>query len=511
MSVHHSNRSLDTQQHISLNLEPNDTPHFTKETKPAESMIPLDPNIVSWEGDRDPANPMNWPTWKRVVNVGVISALTLLTSLGSVIFAPGVPQLMVEFGDENELLAGFVVSVFVLGFAFGPLFLAPLSELYGRVWVYQVCNVGFVIFTVACAVSTNIGMLIGFRLLQGIAGAAPTANGGGTVGDTVPQKHRGVALSIYALAPLLGPVIGPVAGGFLAEARGWRWDFWALAVTAGSLTLISFFALHETYPVVILERKAARMRKQTGNQALRSKLAPAGDMSAPQHFLRSILRPTKMLILSPIVLFLALYSGLAYGYQYLMLSTFTYVFERRYGFSTGVSGLSFLGLGVGSVLGLIIGPLSDRFIMPNVEAVDGVSGVSRKPEARLIPLAYTALFIPAGLFLYGWTVEYEIHWIVPIIGTGFLGFGILSVFFCVTIYSVDAFQLYAASALAANALVRSTVGALLPLAGQSLYGTLGYGWGNSLLGFIALAMLPITLALLRYGERLRLRFDVGKL
>ncbi|KAJ8132101.1 hypothetical protein O1611_g1522 [Lasiodiplodia mahajangana] len=485
MPVDYSDRSLDVQQDVALEFEPNDTSDFTMESKPAETMIDADNNTIFWESNEDLANPMNWPTWKKVLNVGVISVLTLLTSLGSVIFAPGVPQLMVEFGDENELLAGFVVSVFVLGFAFGPLFLAPLSELYGRVWVYQTCNVAFVVFTIACAVSTNIGMLIGFRLLQGIGGAAPIANGGGTVGDIVRQKHRGVALSIYSLAPLLGPVIGPVAGGFLAEAKGWRWDFWTLAIAAGSLTLISFFALHETYPVVILERKAARLRKQTGNLALRSKLAPSGDRSAAQHFLRSILRPTKMLIMSPIVLFLALYSGLAYGYQYLMLSTFTYVFERRYGFSTGVSGLSFLGLGVGSILGLIIGPLSDRFIMPNFKPTDDESVASQKPEARLIPLAYTALFIPAGLFLYGWTVEYEIHWIVPIIGTGLLGFGILSVFFCITIYSVDAFQLYTASALAANALVRSVVGALLPLAGQSLYGTLGYGWGNSLLGFFS--------------------------
>ncbi|KAI0436659.1 major facilitator superfamily domain-containing protein [Xylaria telfairii] len=510
MSVH-SSRSTLAQLDAIPEADAGDTSRFPSEKKSVGSLTSNDSNVVFWEGDNDPANPMNWSTWKRVTNVGIISILTLLTSLGSVIFAPGVPQLTVEFGDDNELLVGFVVSVYVLGFAFGPLFLAPLSELYGRVWVYQACNIGFVAFTVACAVSTNIGMLIAFRLLQGISGAAPIANGGGTIADVVPKEHRGVALSIYSLAPLLGPVIGPVAGGFLAEAKGWRWDFWALAIAAGALTLISLFVVEETYPVIILERKAARLRKQTGNQALRSKLAPSGDKSASQHFLRCILRPTKMLIMSPIVLFLALYAGLAYGYQYLMLSTFTYVFEERYNFSTGISGLSFLGLGVGSVLGLSIGPLSDRFITPKKKPGENEPTISPKPETRLIPLAYTALFIPAGLFFYGWTVEYRIHWIAPIIGTSFVGFGILSVFFCITIYSVDAFQLYAASALAANALVRSIVGALLPLAGQSLYGSLGYGWGNSLLGFLALGMVPITLALLKYGERLRLKFDVGNL
>lgn len=330
------------------------------------------------------------------------------------------------------------------------------------------------------------------------------------IADVVPKEHRGVALSIYSLAPLLGPVIGPVAGGFLAEAKGWRWDFWALAIAAGALTLISLFVIEETYPVIILERKTARLRKQTGNQALRSKLAPSGDGSATQHFLRCILRPTKMLIKSPIVLFLALYAGLAYGYQYLMLSTFTYVFEERYNFSTGVSGLSFLGLGVGSVLGLSIGPLSDRFITPKKEPGEDGSTISPKPEARLIPLAYTALFIPAGFsFTVGrWNTE----------STGLRpSSGLAS--------SALAFSLY----FLYNYLLRRRLPALCcqctccqrpcPQHRRGFVATrrpklvwhTRICWGNSLLGFLALGMVPITLALLKYGERLRLKFDVGKL
>ncbi|KAK6855215.1 cycloheximide resistance protein [Apiospora arundinis] len=475
--------------------------------KATESDNSADHHVVYWDGDDDPDNPMNWPSWKRWLNVGIVSVLTLITSLGSVVFAPGVPQLMAEFQSDSSLLAGFVVSIYVLGFAFGPLFLAPLSELYGRVWVYQICNVGFVGFTVACAVSTNLGMLIAFRLLQGICGASPIANGGGTISDIIPPASRGTALSIYSVAPLLGPTIGPVIGGFLAEAKGWRWTFWVLAILAGFITITSFLGLRETYPGVVLERKAARLRKETGNQEIRSKLARPRGSTEFQHFSRSIVRPIKMLGKSPIVLFLAIYAGLAYGYQYLMLSTFTFVFEERYNFGVGVSGLSFLGLAFGSLSGLAIGPLSDRFL----KTKSASEGAERMPEVRLLPLAYTTLFIPVGLFLYGWTVEYHVHWIVPIIGTALVGFGILSVFFCITIYSVDAFSLYAASALAANALARSIVGALLPLAGQSLYNALGYGWGNSLLGFLALGLLPITFVLFKYGERLRLKFDVSKL
>lgn len=139
--------------------------------------IHTDPNIVDWDGPDDPGNPINFSARFKIINVGIISALTFITPLASSMFAPGVPELMAEFHSQNELLAGFVVSVYVLGFAVGPLILAPASELYGRAIIYHICNVGFVIFSVACALSTDIGMLVVFRFFQGCFGVAPVTNG----------------------------------------------------------------------------------------------------------------------------------------------------------------------------------------------------------------------------------------------------------------------------------------------------------------------------------------------
>lgn len=96
-------------------------------------------------------------------------------------FAPGVSQMTEEFHNSNELLATLVVSIYVLGLAFGPLVLAPLSEVYGRWIIYSVCNVLYLVFTIACAVSTGMNMMIGFRFLAGVAGSAPLAIGGGTI------------------------------------------------------------------------------------------------------------------------------------------------------------------------------------------------------------------------------------------------------------------------------------------------------------------------------------------
>ena len=145
-------------------------------------------------------------------------------------FAPGVGQVMNEFDNSNELLAALVVSIYVLGLGAGPLVIAPLSEVYGRLICYTICSILFVVFTIACAVSTNLSMLIAFRLLAGCAGSSPLAIGGGTIADLFKAEERGVAIALYSLGPVLGPAIGPVAGGFLSQAKGWRWIFWLLAI-----------------------------------------------------------------------------------------------------------------------------------------------------------------------------------------------------------------------------------------------------------------------------------------
>jgi hypothetical protein len=142
-------------------------------------------NIVWWDGPDDPANPLNFPSWVKVMTIALVSGICFVAPLASSMFAPGVPQLMREFKSDNVELASFVVSVYVLGFAVGPLVFAPLSEVYGRLYVYHFCNIGFLAFLVACAKSTNLNMLIGFRFLSGVFGSAPLTNG-----ENLPFSER---------------------------------------------------------------------------------------------------------------------------------------------------------------------------------------------------------------------------------------------------------------------------------------------------------------------------------
>lgn len=152
-------------------------------------------------------------------------------------FAPGVAEVMKEFHITDNLLGSFVVSVYLLGYAFGPLILAPLSELYGRLVVYHSCNFLFVIMTVTCALSRNMNMLIAFRFLAGTFGSCPLTLGGGSIADMIIQEKRGGVMAIWALGPLMGPVIGPVAGGYVTQAIGWRWTFWIIAIVVSLVYL----------------------------------------------------------------------------------------------------------------------------------------------------------------------------------------------------------------------------------------------------------------------------------
>lgn len=213
-----------------------------------------------------------------------------------------------------------------------------------------------------------------------------------------------------------------------------------------------------------------------------------------------------MLFKSPIVLITSIYVGLVYGYTYLLFTSFSPLYQKIYGFGQGSVGLTYLGFGIGCAIGLFLfGTLSDRAVKASVSKRGNGEW---KPEYRLPPLLPGSLLVPIGLFWYGWSAQAGVHWIMPIIGTGWVGLGTLAVFMPVQTYFVDAFEIYAASASAANTIVRSLLGAFLPLAGPSMYSALGQGWGNSLLAFIALAFTPMAWIIYRYGERIRKAYPV---
>ncbi|KAF8830696.1 hypothetical protein HHX47_DHR2001051 [Lentinula edodes] len=350
-------------------------------------------------------------------------------------------------------------------------------------------------FNLGCAFAPNAGAFIGFRLLR----SAPIACGGGSIGDLFSERDRASAMAIYSLGPLIGPAVGPVAGGFIAQTIGTKYVFIVIAAACGVSLLLGVPLLQETYAPVIRLRRA---RAEGDLEKAKHFHGPISDMGKWEYLWLNLSRPVILLTRSFICFMLSLYMAFMYGIYYLMFTTFPELFNVIYGFDTGIGGLVYLGLGIGFLVATMFGAKTADQIYHYLATKNGGKG---KPEMRIPALAFGSLWVPVGLFWYGWSAQAQIHWIMPIIGSGIFGFGMMTTFLPIQLYLVDAFQ-FAASALAAAAVLRSILGFAFPLFGAQMYAALGYGGGNSLLGGLAIVLgIPFPIWIYYKGEQMRAR------
>jgi multidrug resistance protein len=433
---------------------------------------------------------------------GLLSALGFITSFASSIIAPALLFIQKEFEISGLALTSLTVSIFLLGYAVGPLFLSPLSEIHGRYAVMTASSAFFCLCTVGCALAPSLESLIVFRFLCGVGGSASQTVGGAVVADLFSSQERGRALGVWMLGPILGPSCAPLIGAFVAEKIGWRWASWITLIP--SVVVVGAMALcnKETNHQVLIERKAMRIRKELGRPELRSCYTDAGALpsSTAKVLRQGLFRPIKMLFSSVIIFGVSLYIAFAYGCLYLLFNTIPMVFQESYGWSLSVTGIVYLALLIGYLIGLVVFyTMSDRIASLMTRA----NGGAYEPEMRLPVSVYLSIMLPVSFFWYGWSSARDSHWIVPIIGLVVFGIGFESVWLPTQAYVVDAYSQYSASALAACSVMRSVVAAFLPLAGPQIYDALGVGWGSSVLGFIALALVPVPLLAYKYGKSIR--------
>jgi MFS family permease len=326
--------------------------------------------------------------------------------------------------------------------------------------------------------------------------------GGGVLGDSFRAEERGTASAIYSLAPLLGPAIGPIIGGFVSENTTWRWVFYSTSIATGVVQIAGVLFLRETYGPRILKARAKKIRKATGDPSYQTE-EERENKTLSQALQTSLVRPFRLLATQPIIQVLTLYMAYIYGLMYLLLSTFPILWTdpQYYNESTGIGGLNYISLGLGSMLGAYIcAYLNDRTYR-HLKARNNDIG---RPEFRIPLLAITTICIPAGLFIYGWTAQTHQHWITPNIGACLFSVGNMMTFQCMQTYIVDTYTRYAASAMAAVSVLRCLTAFGFPLFAPYMYNALHYGWGNSLLAFISIGIgIPAPIVLWKFGERLR--------
>ncbi|KAK1984807.1 major facilitator superfamily transporter [Colletotrichum cereale] len=448
----------------------------------------------------DAQNPQTFPKWKKWTITIEQAIATLAVAFVSTAYSGGIAEIIRDFGASTEIgILG--VSLFVVGFAVGPLMWAPLSELYGRQYLFIGTYIALTAFNAGAAGAQNIQTLIILRFFAGTFGASPLTNAGGVIADMFNASERGLATAIFAAAPFLGPSIGPIVGGFLGVAEGWRWIEGLMAIFTGTLLIIVGLTVPETYAPVLLRRRAEKLSKVTGKSYISKYEDHQPRKTVAQQFKVALSRPWILLFKEPIVLLTAIYMAIIYGTLYMLFAAFPIVFQRGRGWSPGVGGLAFLGVAVGMVFAVIYTAFENRRYIKVVAAHGGFA----PPEARLPPSMIGACLLPIGLFWFAWTNGPEIHWIVSIIASGFFAAGLVLVFLSLMNYLIDSYVIYAASVLAANSVMRSLFGAAFPLFTTQMYENLGIHWASSVPAFLALACLPFPFLFYKYGHVIRSR------
>ncbi|OAA58448.1 major facilitator superfamily transporter multidrug resistance [Niveomyces insectorum RCEF 264] len=447
----------------------------------------------------DPGNPKNWSKAMKWYCTMVVAITCFVVAFASSVITADIIGVTKTF-DVSEEVVLLSISLFVVGFGVGPLVFAPLSEIYGRRLIYGSTLLVAVVFVIPCAVSKNIGTLLVCRCIDGIAFSAPMTLVGGTLADLWRNEERGVPMAAFSAAPFLGPAIGPLVGGYLSDARGWRWLYWIQLILAGVVWFLITFTVPETYAPTILARRAKKLRAKTGDASHVTEqeidARPLGER------LRIFLiRPVQLLFVELIVFLVSLYMSVLYGLLYMFFIAFPIIYQKGKGYTAGKTGLMFIPVAVGVLGSAVCSPLVNRHYLTLVRKHHG-----RPPaETRLIPMMYSCWFIPIGLFIFAWSSYPRISWAGPAMGGFCVGFGFIFLYNSANNYLVDSYQHQAASALAAKTCLRSFWGAGVVLFTEQMYNRLGDQWASSLLAFISLACCAIPFLFWTFGARIRKR------
>lgn len=461
-----------------------------------DSTPDLDPDIefVTFvTGDKE--NPHNWSTWIRWFYTVILSALVVCAAYGSACITGGLGTVTKKYHVGLEV-AILTCSLMVIGFALGPLIWSPVSDLYGRRVAYFFSMGLYVIFNIPCALAPNIGGLIVCRFLCGVFAAAPLCLVGGSIADMFPASTRGKAIAVFAWAPYAGPCIGPLVTGFITVSTE-RMDliFWVNMAFAGVMWIIVAL-IPETYAPVILQRRAVRLRKETGNPKIMTEQEAQG-ITLNEMMKACVVRPLVFAVTEPVLVATCFYVCLIYSLLYAFFFAFPVVFGELYGYKDNYVGLMLIPILIGATFALGFTTwCENRYLKLMSER-------RPTPEDRLLGAKIGAPFAAIGLWLLGATAEKHVIWVGPASSGLAFGFGMVLIYYSLNNYIIDCYVQYASSALATKVFLRSAGGAAFPLFTMQMYHKLGLHWASWLLAFICTAMIALPFGFSIWGKELR--------
>ncbi|KAK6460780.1 multidrug resistance protein 10 [Scheffersomyces coipomensis] len=495
-----------------LELEGSDDPNpidsLNDSNHEIEKELP-DPYLVTFDGgddDKEDASRLsNFHKWIIVLIISLGSlCVTSISSSWSLVS----DQIMEDFHISQEV-STLGISLYIWGLGTGGMFLSPISEFHGRKLVYIMGISLTLAFQFLTAFSSNIGGVLFGRFMSGFAGSSFMSVASGSFSDLFKarknsgsgdaNKDLALALVLYSVSPFIGPCTGPLIAGFVSQHMIYNWTFFILIMWTAVVLFLVICFVPETYEPVLLVKKAKRLRNETGDDKYYAPLERV-NVTLYESVIVSSRRPFLLIFKDNMTMALCFYTGFTLAVVYMFFVAFPYIFSTVYNFSLEQQGMSFIGLMVGMVSTSIISPpIINRNYSRLLAKHNGVS----KPEFRFIPLMAGVFIVPIGLFIIAWTSYAHVHWIAPIIGSAVYGVGTILVFNGIFAYTVEAYRLYAASAMATNSFIRSLMSGVFPLFGIQMYEGMGIQWATTLLALFACVLIPIPFVFYKYGERLR--------
>ncbi|KAI1319643.1 major facilitator superfamily domain-containing protein [Xylariaceae sp. FL0255] len=532
------------------------------------SSLPASPDLARY------VDPQRWPKTRKSMMLIVACIATLCTAYTAGAYSPAAYHIAIEVSTTHEL-ALLGVTTFCLGFAFAPMVLAPVSEIYGRYPVFAAAGVLFVVFQVVCGLVHNLVGMLFARFFLGVASSVFSTMVGGVISDLYDKETRNTPMALFSGAVLFGTGLGPLVSAIIVEntsasGQAWKWVFWHQAIADFVLVIAVDLLFYESRGSVVLSKKAKALNKWyeqleadgvfgvwmtkntsepqdsaredeekrtissgtgTGLQLQRIRwlvLADEERGSLATMMSTSLVRPFHLLLTEPIVFFFSLWVSFAWAVLYLTFGSIPFVYAQVYGFNAQQAGLVFLAMIIGSILATLIGIYQEN-LLKHPQWAGKVAGLGtdsgdeielksdriwaflrrrfpvEAPENRLYFTCLSAILLPAGLFLFGFSSQPSIHWIVPAIGITLATMGIYYVYLATFNYLADVYTLYASSALATQSFCRNILGGTFPLATIPLFTNLGDKGAGGLLGGIAIVLTIVPFILVFYGGKIRSR------
>jgi len=435
-------------------------------------------------------NPHLWPVRRKCTVVAICVWSTTMAAWSAGSYASAAGPLSAKFDCSNvAVLAG--ITMFTVGVAFFPMITAPVSEVYGRRWLFIGTYILFEITTIGCALVTNLAGMLLLRFFVGTGASSFSTMVGGLLADCFESSTRGFPLALFSTGTFIGTALGPLASDFIVPRWGYAWLFWMQAILNGAGLIAVAILLPETRMSVLLRREAQRRNALSTEQ---EEFGESDESQKPlaQLIRTSLLRPFHFLATESIVFWFSLWITFAWSILYLFFVSIPFVFTNEHGFSQEQVGLVYSAVIVASLVSLVLTVFQDQKFRH-----------STKPEARLYSCCALSLLLPTGLFMYAFTAS--LHYMLPVTAIFLITLGIYSIYLAVFNYLSDAYGVYASSALAAQSFLRNFVAGFFPLFGGAMFSNLGIARAGSILGGIALGLSFVPFVLVVYGNLIRSR------